>query len=55
LAVQSNDREFGLKPASPYRSLGLQKKIIWRLFFDNVPFIHEDNAMRHMLGKMRLR
>ena len=46
MVIQSNDRGSGLKTALPDRFTGLQKKIIWRLFFDNAPFIHEDNPVR---------
>jgi hypothetical protein len=51
MVIQSNDRGSGLKTALPDRFTGLQKKIIWRLFFDNAPFIHEDNPVRHPLTK----
>ena len=54
MVIQSNDRGSGLKTALPDRFTGLQKKIIWRLFFDDAPFIHEDNPVRHAFGKIQL-
>jgi hypothetical protein len=37
-AIQTNDRGSGLKTVLPDRFSGLQKKIFWRLFFENAPF-----------------
>jgi len=30
------------------------KKIFWRLLFDNAPFIHQGDPMRHTFGKIQL-